>query len=71
MTRKRRFQNVGAGKGIKERLDRETLNRLYIEDGLTQVEIAKRYGCTPQFISLLVSEYGLRLNSPTRPPRSS
>jgi transposase-like protein len=69
MTRKRRFQNAGAGKGVKHRLDRETLHRLYIEEGLTQTEIAKRYDCTPQFVSLLVREYGLRANSPTRVPR--
>lgn len=70
MVRKRRFQNLGAGKGIKEQLDRETLDKLYIQDGLTQAEIARRYGCTPQFVSLLLREYELRARSPTPPPGS-
>ncbi|HEX8918962.1 MAG TPA: hypothetical protein VF898_10700 [Chloroflexota bacterium] len=60
MPRKPRFRNVGAGKGIKDQLDRATLQRLYVEETLSQSAIARRYGCTPQFVSLLVSEYGLR-----------
>lgn len=59
MSRKPRFRNVGAGKGVKARLDPETLRRLYVEEGLTQAAIAQRYGCTPQFVSLLAAEYGL------------
>jgi DNA-binding transcriptional regulator LsrR (DeoR family) len=60
MPRKPRFRNVGAGKGVKEALDPETLRRLYVQEGLPQAEIARRYGCTPQFVSQLVFEYGLR-----------
>jgi len=37
--RKQRFRNVGAGKGIKPRLDRETLRALYVSQRLTQAEI--------------------------------
>ncbi len=59
MPRKERFRNVGAGKGIKEKLDPKTLHSLYCEQRLTQTEIARHYGCTPQFISRLVHEYGL------------
>ncbi|HZU12044.1 MAG TPA: hypothetical protein VFB58_04320 [Chloroflexota bacterium] len=59
MPRKERFRNVGAGRGIKDRLDPVTLRALYVEERLTQAEIARRYGCTPQFISLLCREYGL------------
>jgi hypothetical protein len=59
MPRKPRFRNTGAGKGVKEQLDAATLRHLYIELGLTQTAIAERYACTPQFISLLVREYGL------------
>lgn len=59
MTRKRRFRNVGAGKGVKKQLDATILAELYLERGLTQAEIAYRYGCTRQFVSLLLSEYGL------------
>lgn len=58
MRRKPRFQNTGAGKGIKERLDPRTLERLYYQDRLTQAQIAARYDCTPQFVSLLMHEYG-------------
>lgn len=57
--RKERFRNVGAGKGIKAQLDPATLHALYITERLTQADIARRYGCTPQFVSLLVREYGL------------
>lgn len=59
MPRKERFRNVGAGKGVKQQLDPATLGRLYLDDGLTQTAIAQRYGCTPQFISLLLAEYGI------------
>jgi DNA-binding transcriptional regulator LsrR (DeoR family) len=58
--RKERFRNVGAGKGVKDSLDRETLQRLYVDEDLSQAEIARRYGCSPQYISLLLHEYNLR-----------
>lgn len=70
MTRKRRFKNIGAGKGVKERLDPETLEQLYYHDCLTQTEIAAQYDCSPQFVSLLLHEYGLRKDSPALPPES-
>jgi hypothetical protein len=60
MPRKERFRNVGAGKGVKVALDPATLRRLYVEENLSQAEIARRYGCTPQFVSQLMHEYGLR-----------
>ena len=63
MPRKQRFRNTGAGKGVKDLLDSETLARLYREELMTQAEIARRFGCSPQFVSQLVAEYGL-----TRPP---
>lgn len=68
MPRKSRFRNTGAGKGVKEELDRESLRRLYVVDGLTLAAIASRYDCTPQFISLLLKEYGIttRRDPPTR-----
>jgi len=64
--RKARFRNVGAGKGVKQALDAETLRRLYVEGGRTQADIAREFGCTPQFVSLLVREYGLRRRVPAR-----
>lgn len=70
MPRKPRFRNTGAGKGIKERLDPATLTALYCDDGLSQADIAGRYGCSPQFVSLLLREYGIRRSpSGRRTPR--
>jgi DNA-binding transcriptional regulator LsrR (DeoR family) len=59
MTRKQRFRNVGAGKGVKDALDAATLRRLYVDEDLPQAEIARRYGCSRQFVSQLLHEYGL------------
>ncbi|GAC1445558.1 MAG: hypothetical protein NVSMB52_07050 [Chloroflexota bacterium] len=59
MPRKSRFRNVGAGKGVKERLDAATLRKLYLEDSMSQAEIGLRFDCSPQYVSLLVREYGL------------
>jgi DNA-binding transcriptional regulator LsrR (DeoR family) len=59
MPRKTRFRNVGAGKGVKAQLDADTLAELYLGEKLTQAEIARRFGCTPQFISQLARQYGL------------
>jgi hypothetical protein len=67
MPRKPRFRNTGAGKGVKEELDAATLRHLYVELGLTQTAIADRYGCTSQFISLLVRDYGLRRSAGSEP----
>jgi hypothetical protein len=65
--RKERFRNVGAGKGVKEALDPATLRRLYLDQGLTQARIARDHGCSPQFVSLLLAEYGI--SKPGRRPR--
>lgn len=64
--RKARFRNVGAGKGVKQALDAETLRRLYVEEGRTQADIAQEFGCAPQFVSLLVREYNLQRPSPIK-----
>lgn len=69
MPRKERFRNVGAGKGVKEQLDALTLRRLYVDERLTQAEIARRYECTPQFVSLLIREYGLARTPHSPAPR--
>lgn len=66
MTRKQRFENKGAGRGIKQQLDRATLSHLYVDEGLSQAEIADRYGCTRQFISLLLAEHGIARPSSTK-----
>jgi hypothetical protein len=65
MPRKERFRNIGAGKGIKEQLDAATLRRLYLEERLTQTQIADRYGCTPQFVSVLLCDHGIRRSQRT------
>jgi transcriptional regulator len=62
--RKPRYRNVGAGKGIKSRLDPDVL-QLLLDQGQTQAEIAADHGCTQQFISVLVREYDLKA-SPSR-----
>jgi len=64
--RKARFRNAGAGKGVKQELDAELLRRLYIEEQRTQADIAREFGCTPQFVSLLVREYGLERRFPSK-----
>lgn len=64
MTRKPRFRNVGAGKGVKLALDSATLRQLYVEDRLSQAQIAARYDCSPQFISQLLHEYGIARRRP-------
>jgi DNA-binding transcriptional regulator LsrR (DeoR family) len=66
MPRKPRFRNVGAGKGVKAALDAATLRRLYVDERMTQAEIARHSGCSPQFISQLIRECGI-----ARPTRSS
>ncbi len=66
LMRKARFRNVGAGKGVKQALDAETLRRLYVEGGRSQADIAREFGCTPQFISLLVREYGIQRPFPVK-----
>ena len=60
MTRKQRFQNVGAGKGVKEQLDRAALEQLYVRERLTQAQIALRFNCSPQFVSRLLREHDIR-----------
>jgi hypothetical protein len=70
MARKQRFRNTGAGKGVKERLTPGELHRFYVEERLSQAEIARRYGCTPQFVSLLVKEYGITRDPSSRQPKS-
>ena len=67
MPRKPRFRNAGAGKGVKVKLDADALARLYCDEQLPQAEIARRYGCSPQFVSQLVHEYGIERRAP-RPP---
>ncbi|MGI8968360.1 MAG: hypothetical protein ACR2GA_04565 [Chloroflexota bacterium] len=60
MPRKTRYRNTGAGKGIKDQLNPALLLDLYCEQRLTQAEIARRFGCTPQFVSLLLREYDIK-----------
>jgi hypothetical protein len=59
MSRKERFRNTGAGKGVKEQLDPLTLRRLYVDEGRTQAAIGRTYHCSAQYISQLLREYGI------------
>ena len=53
------------GTPLKERLDRVTLERLYIQVGLTAAQIASRYSSHTSTVLKLMSEYGI----PRRPGR--
>lgn len=59
MARKPRFRNRGAGKGVKEALTPERLEQLYVQERLTQKQIADRYNCSAQFVSLLLKDAGI------------
>lgn len=59
MARKPRFRNEGAKKGVKVMLDPPTLKHLYLDLDRSQASIAREYGCSPQFVSQLLSEYNL------------
>lgn len=63
VNRKPRFRNDGAGKGVKTLLDPATLHHLYVEERLSQSEIARRFDCSRQFVSTLLREYSI-----ARPP---
>lgn len=59
LNRKTRFRNVGAGKGVKALLDAPALRRLYVEEGLSQRDIASRYDCSRQYVSALLRAHGI------------
>jgi hypothetical protein len=44
---------------LRERLDRETLEKLYHQQGLTTVQIAKRYGSFSSNVLVLMEKYGI------------
>lgn len=44
---------------LRERLDRETLERLYHGAGLTYVEIAERFGTRSGNVIKLMDDYGI------------
>ena len=44
---------------LKDRLDRETLERLYNQAGLSYVEIAERFGTRSSNVIRLMDEYGI------------
>ena len=44
---------------LKDRLDRETLERLHLRAGLSYVEIAERFGTRSSNIIKLMDEYGI------------
>ena len=44
---------------LRERLDKATLEKLYVEAGLSTVVIASRYGSNSATVLKLMSEYGI------------
>ena len=48
---------------LRDRLDKATLQKLYNEQGLTNVQIAQRYGAASSNVVVLMDKYGI----PRRP----
>jgi hypothetical protein len=48
---------------LRERLDKATLEKLYVKDGLTTVEIAERFASHSPNVVVLMQKYGI----PRRP----
>lgn len=44
---------------LKDRLDKETLQRLHVRDGLSYVEIAERFGTRSDNVIKLMDQYGI------------
>ena len=51
------------GPSLRERLDKDTLEKLYHEAGLSTVQIAIRYGSNSPAVLKLMDEYGLARRS--------
>jgi hypothetical protein len=47
------------GFSLRERLDKDTLEKLYHQAGLSTVQIATRYGSNSPAVLKLMDEYGL------------
>jgi hypothetical protein len=47
------------GPSLRERLDKATLEKLYIRSGLSTVQIGSRYGSKSPAILKLMDEYGI------------
>ena len=50
-------------RGLSEELSRSKLRELYVEDGQSTTDIARAYGCTRQYVSLLLQRCGIRRKS--------
>jgi hypothetical protein len=51
---------------LRERVDEETLARLYTEFGMSPVELAERYGVNPAAVYSLLDEYRIPRRRPGR-----
>jgi hypothetical protein len=62
--------DVAAGLPQGDRLTREVLEELYVEQGRSIVEIARMQGCHPRDVVALLSLHGMpmRRRMPRRPP---
>ena len=50
---------MARGPSLRERLDKQTLEKLYNEAGLTTVLIGTRFGATPTQVLKLMREHGI------------
>lgn len=46
---------------MMKRLDRDTLEKLYVKEQKSTSEIAKQFGCTPRTIQLKCRKFGIKL----------
>jgi hypothetical protein len=49
---------------LRQRLDKATLEKLYHDQGLTSLQIAKRYGSFTSNVLVLMEKYGISRRSP-------
>lgn len=51
------------GPSLRERLDKQALDKLYTRDGLSTVQIARRFGTQSASVLKLMAEYGIARRS--------
>ena len=56
---RRELLAMAHGAGLRERLDKATLQKLYLEHELSTVQIATRYGTQPSRVLRLMEEYAI------------
>ena len=64
--RKRRRPEGAPEATVASKLSKDVLRELYLTRGDTMTSIAKQYGCSRQYVSLLCQRYGIRRQSRSR-----